>query len=109
VLLQIRPDPESFDPDRWLEEGSANRPKFAFYPFGAGTRVCIGEHFAMMEGVLLIAVLAQQWRFQLVRGQKVEVWPKMTLRPKRSIYFEFKQATNAPQSSGLCGRELQGP
>jgi cytochrome P450 len=107
VLLQIRPDPESFDPDRWLEEGSANRPKFAFYPFGAGTRVCIGEHFAMMEGVLLIAILAQQWRFQLARGQVVELWPQITLRPKHSIYFQFKQATSVPQGSGLREGELQ--
>ena len=109
MLLQIRPDPKVSIRIGGLKKAPQTRPKFAFYPFGAGTRVCIGEHFAMMEGVLLIAVLAQQWRFQLVRGQKVEVWPKMTLRPKRSIHFEFKQATNAPQGSGLCGRELQGP
>jgi cytochrome P450 len=101
------PDPENFDPDRWLEEASTNRPKFAFYPFGAGTRVCIGEHFAMMEGVLLIAILAQQWRFQLARGQVVELWPQITLRPKHSIYFQFKQATSVPQGSGLREGELQ--
>jgi cytochrome P450 len=80
-------DPEQFNPDRWLAE--ANRPKFAFYPFGAGTRVCIGEHFAMMEGILLIAVVAQRWRLRLEPNQKVELWPQITLRPRNSIYFKL--------------------
>ena len=84
-------DPEQFDPDRWLEEGSGNRPKFAFYPFGAGTRVCIGEHFAMMEGILLIAALLQRWYFHLAPNQKIELWPQITLRPKQSIYFDLEE------------------
>jgi cytochrome P450 len=80
-------DPEQFNPDRWLVE--ADRPKFAFYPFGAGTRVCIGEHFAMMEGILLIAVLAQRWKLRLEPDQKVELWPQITLRPRNSVYFKL--------------------
>jgi cytochrome P450 len=85
-------DPEQFDPDRWLDGSAAGRPKFAFYPFGAGTRVCIGEQFAMMEGVLLIAILARQWKFRLVPGQTVELWPQITLRPRHSIHFELEEA-----------------
>jgi cytochrome P450 len=84
-------DPEHFNPDRWLDDAAASRPKFAFYPFGAGTRVCIGEHFAMMEGVLLIAVLVQRWKFQLVPNQTVELWPQITLRPRHSIYFDLRE------------------
>jgi cytochrome P450 len=83
-------DAEQFEPDRWLEEVSAGRPRFAFYPFGAGSRVCIGEHFAMIEGILLIAVIAQEWKLELVAGQKVELWPQITLRPKSSIYFQVR-------------------
>lgn len=79
--------PEQFDPDRWRDEVSAGRHKFSFYPFGAGTRVCIGEHFAMMEGILLLATLLQRWRFHLLPGQKVELWPQITLRPRHSIHF----------------------
>ena len=83
-------NPEEFNPDRWTEGSSSIRPKFAFYPFGAGTRVCVGEHFAMMEGVLLIATLAQQWQFDLAPGQTVKPWPQITLRPRRSIFFHLK-------------------
>jgi cytochrome P450 len=85
-------EPEQFNPDRWLEDVSASRPKFSFYPFGAGTRVCIGEHFAMMEGVLLIAVLIQRWKFHLLPNQQVDLWPQITLRPRHSIYFRWKKS-----------------
>jgi cytochrome P450 len=53
------PDPERFDPERWTPEHRAERPKFAYLPFGGGARVCIGEHFAWMEGVLLLATLGR--------------------------------------------------
>jgi cytochrome P450 len=82
--------PEEFRPRRWSNDASG-RPKFAFYPFGAGTRNCIGEHFAMMEGVLVIATLAQQWRMKLVEGQTVVPWPQLTLRPRESIYFSAEK------------------
>ena len=58
------PDPERFDPDRWLPERQTTRPKFAYFPFGGGTRVCIGEPFAWMEGILVLATLAQRWRLE---------------------------------------------
>jgi cytochrome P450 len=76
------PDPESFDPDRWLPEAAAARPKFSYFPFGGGARVCIGERFAWMEGVLLLATLAQRWRLSLVKGHRVETRALITLRPK---------------------------
>lgn len=76
------PDPFKFDPERWTAELRAARPKFAYFPFGGGTRVCIGEQFAWMEGILLIATLAQHWRMRLAPDQKVEPKPMITLRPK---------------------------
>ena len=76
------PDPERFDPDRWMPDKISERPKFAYFPFGGGNRVCIGEQFAWMEGVLLIAALAQKWKMQLDPSQRVEVQPLITLRPK---------------------------
>ena len=84
-------DPQQFDPDRWRDEVAAQRPKFSFFPFGAGTRVCIGEHFAMMEGILMIAALMQRWKFHLLPDQKVELWPQITLRPRHSIYFRLEE------------------
>jgi cytochrome P450 len=79
------PDPERFDPDRWTPEAQASRPKFSYFPFGGGTRVCIGEQFAWMEGILLIASLAQKWRMRLEPGHNVEVKPLITLRPRHGM------------------------
>jgi cytochrome P450 len=84
-------NPEQFDPDRWREDVAAGRQKFSFYPFGAGTRVCIGEHFAIMEGVLLIATLMQRWKFHLLPHQQIKLWPQITLRPRHSIYFRAER------------------
>ena len=76
------PDPLAFDPDRWLDDRQGERPKMAFIPFGAGPRACIGEGFAWMEGVLLLATFAQRWRLQVNDvDQPVRPRPKITLRP----------------------------
>ncbi len=78
-------EPDRFEPDRWLPEAAASRPKFSFFPFGGGARVCIGERFAWMEGVLLLASIGQQWRFRLAPDQRVETKALITLRPKFGI------------------------
>ena len=76
------PDPERFDPERWTTEAREARPKFSYFPFGGGARVCIGERFAWMEGVLVLAALAQKWKLRLDPGQRVEPLPLITLRTK---------------------------
>lgn len=76
------PDPERFDPERWAPEAKASRPRFCYFPFGGGARQCIGESFAWMEGILILATLAQRWRPRLVPGHRVEPQPLITLRPK---------------------------
>ena len=76
------PDPARFDPGRWTPEARAARPKFSYFPFGGGPRNCIGEPFAWMEGVLLLAVLARRWRMRLAPGQRVGLLPVLTLRPR---------------------------
>jgi len=78
------PEPERFLPERWETEDPA-RPKFAYFPFGGGPRLCIGERFAWMEGVLALAALAQTWRFRRVDDQPVELSPLLTLRPKGGL------------------------
>jgi cytochrome P450 len=79
------PDPERFDPERFTPEAIAARPRYAYYPFGGGSRVCIGEGFAMMEGTLLLATLAQRWKFRLEPGFQLELEPLITLRPRHGI------------------------
>ncbi len=79
------PAPLRFDPDRWLSEPQPPRPKFAYFPFGGGTRVCIGEGFAWMEGLVVLATIAQRWRLRLVPGQVITPLPIITLRPKPGI------------------------
>jgi len=79
------PDPERFDPDRWMPEAKANRPRFSYFPFGGGARQCIGESFAWMEGILILVTLAQRWRLRLLPGHPVELQPLITLRPKNGM------------------------
>jgi len=79
------PDPERFDPDRWLPERQRARPRFAYFPFGGGNRVCIGESFAWTEGILVLATLARHWRLQRVETAPVPMKAVLTLRPARPI------------------------
>ena len=87
------PEPERFDPERWTPASQAERPKFSYFPFGGGARVCIGEQFAWMEGILLLATLAQQWQMRLVPDQVVDLQPLITLRPKHGMRMTLARRT----------------
>lgn len=84
------PEPERFHPDRWTEEAAANLPRFAFFPFGGGPRVCIGAGFATMEAILLLATIAQRFRLRLAPGQKIEPLASITLRPRNGVRVELQ-------------------
>ncbi|MDI3462750.1 MAG: hypothetical protein OJF50_001571 [Nitrospira sp.] len=75
------PDPNRFDPDRFSEEANRLRPPFSYIPFGAGGRRCLGESFAELEGLLILATIASKFRLRLVDGQAIQPEPAMTLRP----------------------------
>jgi cytochrome P450 len=79
------PSPLRFDPERWTSDEPAARPKLAYFPFGAGTRVCIGEAFAWMEGVIVLATIARRWRLRLASPDPVTPLPLVTLRPLHGI------------------------
>ncbi|HWP42275.1 MAG TPA: cytochrome P450 [Blastocatellia bacterium] len=78
-------DPEEFRPERWLDERMKHLHRCAYFPFSAGPRVCIGNSFAMMEAVLVLATVAQRYRLKLERDQVVNPWPVFTLRPRNGI------------------------
>jgi cytochrome P450 len=77
------PDPERFAPERWT--AGTPPPKFAYFPFGGGRRLCIGEPFAWMEGILAIATIAQRVSLRLVDEADVEPEALVTLRPRGAI------------------------
>jgi len=87
------PDPLRFDPQRFTPDAKARRTKFTYFPFGAGFRQCIGESFAWMEGVLVLATLAQKWKLNLLPGHRVEPEPLITLRPKYGMRMQVEART----------------
>jgi cytochrome P450 len=78
-------EPDVFRPERWGEDATRQLPRFAYFPFGGGPRQCIGNGFAMMEAVLLLATIAQRFRLALVPGQRVVPTPYVTLRPEPGL------------------------
>lgn len=98
-------DPERFDPDRFTPERAAARPRFAYYPFGGGPRVCIGNAFALVEAVLVLVTIAQRYRLQLVSGGAVRPWASITLRPATPIrvVVEARSSNGAGTLSSTSG------
>ena len=90
------PDPERFDPERFTPEAEAARPRYAYLPFSAGPRVCIGNHFALMEGALVLATLLQRADFRALRPS-ADVEPEVgaTLRPK-GMSMRIRRRAPAP-------------
>jgi cytochrome P450 len=84
------PDPENFDPGRWTAEQRSSRPRFSYFPFSAGSRACLGEAFAGIEGVLCLATVAQKWRLKLVTGHRVVLQPQLTLRARHGIKMQVE-------------------
>ncbi|HEY1859039.1 MAG TPA: cytochrome P450 [Gemmataceae bacterium] len=84
-------DPRFFDhaaeflPERWRSDKIKSLPKYAYFPFGGGPRICIGNNFAMMEAILILATMARHWQFTLAPGHPVILEPLMTLRPMHGI------------------------
>jgi cytochrome P450 len=85
------PDPDVFYPDRWTRETKLHLPRFSYFPFGGGIRGCIGEPFAWMEGILLIATICLQWKMYHDASHKVELKPLITLRPKYGMRMRLER------------------
>lgn len=85
--------PDNFMPHRWTPEFEAQLPKFAYFPFGGGQRICIGNAFAMMEAKLVLATLAGAWRCELLDRVPLELLPSVTIRPKRPVTMRMRRRT----------------
>lgn len=87
------PDPERFDPSRFTEGCRGTRPRLSYFPFGAGSRQCIGEGLAWMEGVLTLAVICRNWRLRPSPGspEKIAVSPMISLRPKHGVHLQIER------------------
>lgn len=82
-------DPERFDPERFTKEEMKVRTPFTFLPFGGGPRVCIGQHYAMLQILMILSELIRRYEFELVPGQTIEPRPMVILRPKNGIRMTF--------------------
>jgi cytochrome P450 len=82
---RLHPEPQRFDPERWQTQVATTRPKFSYFPFGGGTRICIGEQFAWMEGILILATIAQRWKLHYLGSSPPAIEPRITLRPAGSV------------------------
>ena len=82
-------NPEQFDPDRWSGQAAQQLPRFAYFPFGGGSRLCIGASFAMMETNILLATIAQRFQLHLIPGHPVTPQPGITLRPRHGICMKM--------------------
>ena len=77
--------PTRFDPERWLQARVAERPKFSYFPFGGGTRICVGEHFAWLEATLVLATIAQRWQLRYEESHVPVPEGLATLRPQNGL------------------------
>ena len=102
------PDPDKFDPDRWLDPAMQKLPRFAYFPFGGGPRQCIGSSFATMEAALLLATIAQQFRLRPVAGHVVVPVPSFTLRPKNGVQMKIEARKIAAFHSVPVATSLSG-
>ena len=92
------PRPDEFDPDRWTPEFERSLPRFAYFPFGAGPRYCIGQTFATTEAILVLATICQRFTFTPDPTYRLELWPNITLRPE-----DGREAAGRGKGSGPCG------
>lgn len=99
-------EPSRFRPERWLAGETSEIPRFAYFPFGGGPRVCIGQHFALLEVVLILARFAQEVRFERESNAKLELAPVITLRPKGPVHFRVRR--REPPSKGGSARKAAG-
>jgi cytochrome P450 len=105
------PSPETFDPDRFVKANEKLRTPFTHLPFGGGPRGCIGNHYAMLQILMIVSDLLRRYDFELTPGQTIEARPMVILRPKHGIRMTFTKAITrgavlAKMPCGVSGSEF---
>ena len=85
------PGPERFDPERFSPQEKEKRPPFSYFPFGGGARGCVGEAFARMQGLLVLATIGARFKLRLVPGQVIEPEAVVTIHPRNGIWMELQE------------------
>jgi len=99
------PDPESFRPERWLDGLARRLPRYAYYPFGGGPRVCIGNAFAMTELTIILATVGQSYQFTVAIDAPPEPGPQITLLPKNRMPAVLKRRPRVGCNAGAVQAE----
>jgi cytochrome P450 len=97
--------PEKFLPERWLDGLAARLPRFAYMPFGGGPRICIGDRFATMEAVLVLATVARRFRLERTSEAEIVPFPSITLRPAGGVWMKLVERRPLPLGSASPGDE----
>ena len=85
-------DAEGFDPERFVKGSDKLRTPFTYVPFGGGPRGCIGNHYAMLQVLMIVSEIVRNYDFELTPGQTIEARPMVILRPKHGIKMKFRKA-----------------
>ena len=88
---RFHPEPEQFNPEAWNERSGGQQSRYEYFPFSVGPRSCIGQHYAWLEGVLVLASIAQSWRIKMVPDYKVEIAQLLNLRPKNGMMMQVNR------------------
>jgi cytochrome P450 len=83
--------PEIFNPHNWDDRPGGQHPRYEYFPFSEGPRSCIGQHYAWLEGVMVLASIAQSWQFKLVPDHPVKIDQLLNLRPKHGMKMQVSQ------------------
>ncbi|MCM8569382.1 cytochrome P450 [Gramella jeungdoensis] len=87
-------DPERFNPDVWSKKNAYHQSRFDYFPFSRGARACIGQHYAWLEGVLVLATIAQYWKLERIPGNTVEIEQLINLRPRNGLKMKLSRRKN---------------
>lgn len=85
------PDPQKFQPQRWEDGLEKKIPKYVYFPFGGGPRVCIGNHYNMIESTLILATAIQKFDIQMLKDRGTELLPSITLQPRHKVHITVRQ------------------